>query len=267
MPYPTSLPTTFSSNSLSSSRFTQLFTPFSPGPPGAQQVPLTPSRLPPLRNPLLSSPSSSVSSRHKNLPSTFYMSRDSTMPSPSSLSPSLMLFSPLSFFHSQKANDQLSMQITPFSLAYPKPTGQPPHFPTVPLQSISAKVHLLTEIIQSLEALLKKRTSTPPSFQLSHPPQLFHPPLLSYHQADPHLPDPLPFPTPYTNKALSYLLPGWPLPLPPAMFTLHWEQLQNSALHLLPILWNPFQSLLQPHQSQAWMIIPDRKSTRLNSSH
>ena len=50
--------------------------------------------------------------------------------------------------------------------------------------------------------------------------------------------------------------PGWPLSPPPAIFTPHWEQLQNGTLHLLPILWNPFQSLLQAHQSQAWMIIP-----------
>ena len=205
MLYPTSPPTTLSLNLLSSSGFTQPFAPFSPRPPGAWQVPLTPSGPPPLGNPLLSLPSNSASLRHRNLSSIFYTLRDSTMPSPSSLFPSSMLFSPLSFFYSQKANDQLSMQITPFPLAYPKPTRQPPYSPTAPLPSISAKVHLLTETIQSLEALLKERTLTPPLFQLSYPPQSFHPPLLLYHQADLHLPDPLLFPTSYTNEVPSRL--------------------------------------------------------------
>ena len=145
MPYPTSPLTTLSLNLLSSSGFTQPFAPFSPRPPGAWQVPLTPSGLSPLGNPLLSLPSNSASLRHRNLSSIFYTLRDSTMPSPSSLFPSSMLFSPLSFFYSQKANDQLSMQITPFPLAYPKPTRQPPHSPTAPSPSISAKVHLLTD--------------------------------------------------------------------------------------------------------------------------
>ena len=121
MPYPTSPPMTLSSSSLSSSGFTQPFTPFLPGPLGIQQVPLTPSRLPPLRNPPLPSPSSSVSLRHENLPLTFYTLRDSFMPSPSSLPPSSMLFSPLSFFHSWKAINQLSTWITPFLLAYLSP--------------------------------------------------------------------------------------------------------------------------------------------------
>ena len=58
--------------------------------------------------------------------------------------------------------------------------------------------------------------------------------------SNPHLPDSLPFFAPYAGKVPSYLLPGWPLPPPPAMFTPHWEQLQNGALHLPPILWNPF---------------------------
>ena len=162
------------------------------------------------------------------------------MPSPSFLPPSLMLFSPLLFFYSQKANNQLSMQKTPFPLACSEPTGQPSHPPTVPLLSISAKVHSLTETIQSLEALLKERTPILPSSQPSPPPQLSHLPPLSYHQADPHLPDPLPFPAPYANEALLYLLSGWHLPSSPATFTPHWKQLQSSALHLPPILWNPF---------------------------
>ena len=224
-------------------------------PPGAQQVPLTPSGPLPLRNLLPSSPSSNVSLRYENLPLTFYTSRDSTTLSPSFLPPSSMLFSPPLFFRSQKANNQLSMQITPFPLAYPRPTRLPPRSPIAPLPSISAKVCSLTEMIQSLKALLKERTSTPPLSQPSCPLQLFHPPPPSYHQADLHLPDPLPFSASYTNKVLSYLPPGWPLPLPPAMFTPHWEQLQNGILHLPPILWNPFQSLLQPHQPQAWMIV------------
>ena len=42
------------------------------------------------------------------------------MPSPSSLPPSLMLFSPPSFFCSWKANNQLSMQITLFSTGLPQ---------------------------------------------------------------------------------------------------------------------------------------------------
>ena len=147
MPYPTSPLTTLSPNSLSSSEFTQPFASFSPGPSGARQVPLTLSGPLLLGNPLLSSPSSSVSSKHKNLPSIFYMSRDSITPSSSSFPPSSMLFSPPSFFHSQKVNNQLSMQITLFPLAYSKPTGQPPYSPTVSLPSISAEVHLLTETI------------------------------------------------------------------------------------------------------------------------
>ena len=176
MPYPTSPLTTPPPNSLSSSEFTQPFVPFSPGPPGAQQVPLTSSGPPPLRNPLPSLPSSSASLRHENLSLTFYTLRDSMTPSLSSLPPSSMLFSPPSFFRSQKVNDQLSMQITPFPLAYPKPTRQPLHFPTVPLPSISAEVCLLTEMIQSLEALLKERSLIPPLSQPFHSPQLFHPP-------------------------------------------------------------------------------------------
>ena len=225
MPYSTSLLTTLSPNSLSSSGFTQPFTPFLPGPPSAQQVPLTPSRLPPLRNPLSSSPSSSAFSRHENLSSTFYISRDSIMPSPSFFPPSSMLFSSPSFFHFQKANDRLSMQITLFSLVYPKPTRQPLHSPTVPLLLISAKVCSLTETIQSLEALLKEWTLTPPSSQPFLLPQLSHPLLPSYHQVDPHLPDPLPFPPLCTDKVLSYLSPGWPLLLPPTTFAPHWKQL------------------------------------------
>ena len=245
MPYSTSPLMTLSPSSLSSSRFTQPFAPFSPGPPGIQQVPLTSSRLPLLRKPPLSSPLSSVFLRHENLSWTFYILRDSITPFSSFLLPSLMLFSPPSFFCSQKANNWLSMQITPFPLAYPKPTGQPPYSPTVPSPSISAEVCSLTETIQSLETLLKERTPTPPLSQSSHLP------LPLYHQADPHLPDPLPFPTPYTDKVPSYLLPGWPLPPPPAIFAPHWEQLQSGALRLPPILWNPLWSLLQPYQPQA----------------
>ena len=163
MPYPTSLLTTLSPNLLSSSRFTEPFAPFLPGPPGIQQVPLTPFRPPPLGNPSLSSSLSSAPSRHKNLPLTFYMLRSPITLSPFFLPPSLILFSPPSFFHSQKVNNWLSMQITPFPLAYPKPTRQPPYSPTVPSPSISAKVCSLTETIQSLKALLKERTLTPPS--------------------------------------------------------------------------------------------------------
>ena len=195
MLYPTSPPTTLSLNLLSSSGFTQPFAPFSPRPPGAWQVPLTPSGPPPLGNPLLSLPSNSASLRHRNLSSIFYTLRDSTMPSPSSLFPSSMLFSPLSFFHSQKVNNRLSMQKTPFPLAYPKPTRQPPCSPTVLLLSISAKVCSLTEIIESLEALLKERMLTPPLSQQFCLSQLSHPPPPLYHQADPHLPDLLPFST------------------------------------------------------------------------
>ena len=44
MPYPTSPPMTLLSNSLSYFGFTQPFAPFSPGPPGFQQMPLIPSR-------------------------------------------------------------------------------------------------------------------------------------------------------------------------------------------------------------------------------
>ena len=251
MLYFTSLLMTLLPNSLSFSGFTQPFTPFSPGPPGTWQVPLTPSRPLLLGNLLPPLPSSSVSLRHGNLPSTFDMSRDSTMPSPSFLPPSSMLFSPPSFFHSWKANDQLSTQITPFPLAYPEPTRQPPCSPIASLPSISAEVRSLIEIIQSLEALLKEQTLTPPSSQPSHPLQPSHPPPLSYHQADPHLPDSLPYSIPYASEVPSYLPLSWPLPTPPAMFTPHWEQLQNGALHLPPILWNPFQFLLQPHQPQA----------------
>ena len=106
---------------------------------------------------------------------------------------------------------------------------------------MSAEVYLLTEMIQSLEALLKERTLIPPSSLLSHPPQLLHPPLLSYHQVDPLLPNPLMFPlTPYNEGTPSYLLLDWPLLLPPAIFTPHWEQLQNGTRHLPLILWNLF---------------------------
>ena len=117
VPYPTSLLMTLSSSSLSFSRFTQPFTPFSPGPPGAQQVPLIPSRPLPLRNLLPSSPSNSAFLRHENLPLTFYMSRDSTIPSPSSpiidavLSPIILLLSE-------------SEQST-FYADHPLPTGLP----------------------------------------------------------------------------------------------------------------------------------------------
>ena len=85
VPYPTSLPMTLSPSLQSFSGFTQSFAPFSPGPPGGWQVPLTPSRLLPLENPPLSSPPSSASLRHEILPSTFYTSKESTTPSPSSL--------------------------------------------------------------------------------------------------------------------------------------------------------------------------------------
>ena len=124
------------------------------------------------------------------------MLRDSITPSPSSFPPSSVLFSPLSFFHSQKANDQLSTHIDPLPLAYPKPIEQPPCSQTVSLPSMSAKVCLLTETILLLEALLKERTPTPPLFQLFPPLQLFHSPPPSYHQVDPHPLGPLPSPTP-----------------------------------------------------------------------
>ena len=129
IPYPTSLPMTLLPNPQSSSRFTQPFALFSPGPPGVQQVPLTPFRPPPLRNLPPSLPLDSASLRHKNSPSTFYMLRNSTIPSSSSYPPSSILFSPLSFFHSWKANNYLSMQITPFLLASPKPIRQLPPSP------------------------------------------------------------------------------------------------------------------------------------------
>ena len=147
------------------------------------------------------------------------------------------------------------MQIISFPLAYPKPTRQPPHSPTALSLSISAEVHLLTETMLSLEVLLKERTPMSPLFQLSPPLQSSHPPPLSYHQVNPHPPNPLPYPAPCADKALSYLPLGLPLPLPPTIFTPHWEQLQSSTLHLPPILWNPFQFPLQPHCLQAWMII------------
>ena len=175
----------------------------------------------------------------------------------SQISITSMLFSPLLFFCTQKVNNWLSMQITPCPLAYPEPIRQWPPSSTVLSQSISAKVCPLTEMIQSLEALLKERTLTPPLSLPSHPPQLPHPPPLSYHQADPLSSNPLVFPlVPYDKGTLSYLLPGWPLLLPPTMFTPHWEQLQNSVLHLSLIVWNPFWSLLQPHHPQVWTIVP-----------
>ena len=245
MPYSTSPPMTLLSSSLFSLGFTQPFAPFLPGPPGARQVPLTPFRLPLLRNPPLSLSSSNAILRHKNLPLTFYMLRDSIISSSSFLPSSLMLFSPPSSFPSQKANDWLSTQITPFPLAYSEPTGQPPYSPTVPLPSISAEVHSLTETILFLEALLKERTLTSPSSQLSPPPQPSHPPLLSYHQADPHFPGPLPFPTPYTDGVPSYLPPGWPLSQPPTIFTPYWEQLQSSTFHL-PHSTNSVEPILIP---------------------
>ena len=149
------------------------------------------------------------------------------------------------------------MQITPFPLAYPKSIGWQPPSQTAPSPSMSAKVHSLTETIQSLEALLKKRTLMPPSSLSSHPLPPSHPPPLLYHQANLLSPNSLVFSLiPYDKGMLSYLPSGWPLPLPPPMFALHWEQLQSGTLHLPPILWNPFQSPLQPHQPQVWMIIP-----------
>ena len=138
-----------------------------------------------------------------------------------------MLFSPPLFFCSQKVNDHLSTQITLFPLAYPVPTVQLPPSPTALSPSMSAKVHLLIEMIQSLKALLKERTPTPPSSLLSHPPQPLHPLPPLYHQADPLSPNPFVFPpTSYNKEMPSYLLLGWPLPPPPTMFALHWEQLK-----------------------------------------
>ena len=127
-----------------------------------RQVPLTPFEPLPLKNLPLSLLSSSAFPRHKNLPLTFYMLKDSTMPSLSSLSPSSMLFSPPSFFCSRKVNDQLFTQITPFPLAYPEPIKWQPPSSTASLQSMSSKICLLTETIQSLEALFKERTPIPP---------------------------------------------------------------------------------------------------------
>ena len=152
------------------------------------------------------------------------------MPSPSSLPPSSILFSPLSFFCSQKVNNQFSTWITPFPVAYPEPTWQPPCSSTVPSPSMSAKVYLLTETILSLEALLKKRTLMLPLSQLLPPPQP------SYHQADPHLPDLLPYPTSYVDVVPSYLPLGWPLPPLPTMFTPYWEQLPNGTVGVVYFL-------------------------------
>ena len=196
--------------------------------------------------------------RHENSPLTFYMSKNSTLPSPISHPPSLMLFSPQSFFHSQKANNRLSTQITPFLLVFLELKGPPPPStpPLAPSLSMSAEVCSLTETILALETLLKERTLTPPSSPPSHPLQTSPTLLLSYHPVNPLSPNLLKFSLiPYGNRMPSYLLLGWPLPPPPAMFTLYLEQLQNSALHLPPILWNPFQFPLQPHCLQAWMII------------
>ena len=61
-------------------------------------------------------------------PLTFYMSRDSTLPSLFFPLLSSMLFSPLSFFCFWKVNNWLSMQITPFPLASPKPRELQPPF-------------------------------------------------------------------------------------------------------------------------------------------
>ena len=144
--------------------------PFLPGPPDVWQVLLIPSGLLPLENPSLSSLSSSASLRYENLPSIFYILRNSTMPSFSSLYPSSMLFSPLSFFHSWKVNNQLSMQIDFFPLACPEPIKQPLCSQIVPSLSMSAKVCSLTETILLLGALLKERTPMPPSSQ--QPPPL-----------------------------------------------------------------------------------------------
>ena len=184
MPYPTSLPMTLSPNSLSFFRFTQPFTPFSPEPPGVWQVLLTSSGLPLLRNlpPFL--PLSSVFLRHKNLSLTFYTLSSSTLPSSSSHPPSLMLFSPQSFFCSWKVNNWLSMQITPFPLVSHEPSELPPPFTPflAPSLSISAEVCLLIETIHALEALLKERTPIPPSFLQSHLLQMSPPPPPLYHQ-------------------------------------------------------------------------------------
>ena len=149
------------------------------------------------------------------------------------------------------------MQITPFPLNYPEPIKQQPPSPAAPSQSMSAEVCLLIEMIQLLKALLKERTLMPLSSPLSHPPQSSHPPLLSYHQVDLLAPNPLIFPLALCDEGtLSYLPPGWPLSLPPTIFTPHWEQLQSGALHLPLILWNLFLPLLQPHHPQAWIIVP-----------
>ena len=121
---------------------------------------------------------------------------------------------------------------------------------------MSTKVHSLTKMIWLLEALPKERTPMPPLSWLSPLSQLSHPPPLLYHQADSLPPNPLIFSTLYNEGMPSYLPPGWPLPPPPATFAPYWEQLQNNALHLSPILWNPFWFPLQHHQPQAWMIVP-----------
>ena len=149
MPYPTSPPTTLSANLLSCSEFTQLFAPFSPGPPGVWQMSLTPSRLLLPKNLPLSLSLSSAFSKHENWLLIFYMLKSSTLPSPFTHSPSLMLFSPPSFFCSQKANDQLSMQITPFPLVSSKLREPPPPStpPPAPLLSMSAEVCSLIEMI------------------------------------------------------------------------------------------------------------------------
>ena len=186
VPYPTSPSMTLSSNLPSYSRFTELFAPFSPGPLGVWQVPLTPSGLLLLGNLLLFLPLSSAFLRHKNSPSTFYTSRNSISPSPSSHSPSSILFSLQLFFHSWKMNDGLSMQTTSFLLVSSKLRGLPsPSTPLpAPLLSMSAEVHSLMEMILALETLLKKRTLTPPSSLLSCSLQIFPtlPPL--YHPVD-----------------------------------------------------------------------------------
>ena len=141
MPYFTSLLTILTPSSQSFSGFTQPFAPFSLGPPGAQQVPLTPSGLPLLRNLPPSSSLNGTSSRHENSPFTFYTSRDSTMPSPSSHLPLSMLFSLLLFFCSWKVNDCLSMQITPFLLASPESIRQHylPHLQQLPCSQCQPK--------------------------------------------------------------------------------------------------------------------------------
>ena len=60
----------------------------------------------------------------------------------------------------------------------------------------------------------------------------------------------------YGGNTPSYLPSGWPLALPSIAFASHWEQLQNSTLHLLPTLWNPFWILLQHHSPQVRIRVP-----------